>query len=132
MYADPAATAAMAPVEEIVATAVLLLAQVMLPVITRPEESRRVAVACPLLGTVSWLESTAMATDATVAPAGAFATVSCALPHTLLIFAPIVTDPGATATMTPVEEMVAIVVSDDRQVVVNPLTTLPWLSSATA
>jgi hypothetical protein len=34
--------------------------------------------------------------------------------------------------MTPVEEMVAIVVSDDRQVVVNPLTTLPWLSSATA
>jgi len=125
IVATPAATPDTTPLELTVATAVLLLDQLM----TRPESgvplaSFGVAVSGTVCPTCTLADAGATATDAT----GALLTVMLALPLWPSLVAVMVAEPVATAVTSPLEPTVATAPFELVHATLRPVSGLPFAS----
>jgi hypothetical protein len=124
-----AATPVTSPVEDTVATAGALDAQVMdRPESTWPAESVKVAVSCTVAPTSTTAVTGLIATDAT----GTFATLIAADAPIPSLVAVIVTDPAATPVTSPAADTVAMAGFELVQVTARPVSTVPAASLGVA
>src|SRR5438094_6519186 len=129
MPALPAATAVTRPVAETVATAVFVLAQLIVrPVSTLPLASLSTAVACVVWPTMRLLVPNDTVTEAT----GTAITTTCTEPLTPPLVAVMVVVPAASAVMSPVALMLAATRLELDHVTVRPVSTLPLASLSIA
>jgi hypothetical protein len=130
IFAVPVLTAVTSPVEDTVATPVLSELQVIArPEGTPPFASRSEAVACVVSTALMELLASETVTDAT----GTSVTVIVAVPLWPSLVAEIVAEPGATAVIKPVAElMVATPELSDAQTAARPVRIAPFESLSTA
>src|SRR5438128_3485342 len=128
MSAVPGATPVTRPLLLTVATAGLLLDQVMTrPVSRLPSESVGVAVNC----NVAPMSRLAIAGVTVTVATGAFVTVMAAVPLWLSLVAVIVPDPAATPVTRPLAETVATALLLVVQLTVRPVSRFPTESLVT-
>jgi hypothetical protein len=129
MLALPVATAVTSPVVETVATAVFVLAQVIVrPMSTLPLASLRTADACVVWPTLRLLVPSDTLTVAT----GATVTVTCTDPVTPPLAAVIVVFPAVSAVTRPIALTDAATTLELDQLTVRPVSTLPLASLSVA
>jgi len=129
IVAEPAATPVTNPLGLTVATAVLLLAHVIVrPVSTAPVESFVVALSCVVAPTKTLAVGGLTVTDAT----GTFDTVTAAVALFPSLVAVIVAEPAALAVTSPLPLTVATAALLVAQVMVRPVRTVPAASFVVA